>query len=219
MRRTMGTIDPFTVMGDVKRLQLQINVLVASLPASMQLSEANLQTYFGTPEWPAFIMIHTWVYQLYFDLYRFSVPGHREAATWEILSTLTPDYVQECQYQAVAAAITMARLWETCQGMMTRRPRGVAKVIAADHAMPVCIIQNIKVMLITRKHQFFFDLAACSTVPVFRAEAVDDVVLARLVDSNMALLESYQLVMPKVGNMVSSKRKNRGLCGFPSGVK
>jgi len=150
-------------------------------------------------------MLHTWIYQLHYDLNRFSIPGHRESATWELLNLLPPEFVQECQYQAVASEITLARFWESCHRLIKRQPRGLVQIMAADSSMPVCMIQNIKILLIARQHRFFFDIRSLSTIPAFRDEPVDDAVLAGLVGSNLALLDEYQKVMPKVGDMVSSK--------------
>ena len=190
-------------MEDINRLQGQLNIVKDSLPDNLQVSDVSLRYYCGHPEWPAFIMLHTWIFQLHLDLYRFALPGIREQAHSELFRALPQGFLINAQYQAIAFAIVLSRFWESSLSLMRSLSPSQEQLLTADHVLPPCIIQSTKILLLARQYSMFFDLRACSTVPAFRDEPADDTHLERLVKSNMALLDSLVDVMPKVKIMVS----------------
>lgn len=193
--------EPSSVMGDIQKLQAKLNTIKDALPDNVQVTEINIQRFYGTPEWSTYFMVHTWMFQLHLDLYRFSLPGIREQATDDLLRCLPPDFLAKCRCQAIAFAVTLARFWESCRAVMAQHPQGRHAIITADFALGVCVIQCTKILLIARQYRMFFDLQANSTVPPFRNDVVDDAILAGLIDSNLALIYHLQRVMPKVEAM------------------
>ncbi|OIW33995.1 hypothetical protein CONLIGDRAFT_204728 [Coniochaeta ligniaria NRRL 30616] len=199
--------EPSSVMGDIQKLQAKLNAVKEALPDNAQVSETNIKRFYGTPEWSTYFMVHTWMFQLHLDLYRFSLPGIREQATGDLLQVLPPDFLAKCHFQAIAFAITLARFWESCRRVMAQHPQGRYAIITADFTIGICVIQCTKVLLITRQYKMFFDLQANSTVPPFRNEVVDDAVLAGLINSNIELLDHLQILMPKIRDMSRDVRE------------
>jgi hypothetical protein len=190
-------------MADIQKLQAKLNTIKEALPDHVQVREANIQRFYGTPEWSTYFTIHTWMFQLHLDLYRFCLPGIREQASNDLLRALPPDFLAKCRCQAIAFAITLARFWESCRREMARHPQSRHSIITADYTLGVCAIQCTKILLIARQYRMFFDLQAHSTVPPFRNEVVDDAVLAGLIDSNTTLMDHLQIFMTKIRAMVS----------------
>jgi hypothetical protein len=199
-------------MQDIVRLQAKINAIKEALPENLQISETNIQRFYGTLEWTPYLMLYTWIFQLHLDLYRFSLPGIREQATSDLLRVLPPEFVDMCRYQAISFAITLGRFWESCQGVVNRHSQMDTPVITADSALPSCAIHCTKILLIARQYRMFFDLQTHSTVPPFRNEPVDDTVLAGLIESNLALLDNCARFMPNVGSMVRTLKNNTHIC-------
>jgi hypothetical protein len=75
-------------------------------------------------------------------------------------------------------------------------------VLTADHVLSTCVMACTKIILVARQYRMFFDLQAHSTVPPFRVEEMDDAVLARLIESNVAILDQAEKVMPRIKSMV-----------------
>ncbi|KAK3940478.1 hypothetical protein QBC46DRAFT_434535 [Diplogelasinospora grovesii] len=195
-------VEPSMVMEDVNRLQFEMDRISESIPGTLQLSHGNIKHQYTTTDWPAFLMLHTWIFQLHVDLYRFALPGIRERATDELFHVLPQDFLVRAQFQAIAFAVVLARFWETALDLMAHQPySALIDLVAADHILPTCVIQSTKILLVARQYQRLFDLRSNSTVPPFRNEAVNDAALATLVESNMALLDTYCRVMPKVDEM------------------
>lgn len=191
-------------MSEIQTLQTKLNTVKEALPDHVQATEANIQRFYGTPEWSTYFMVHTWIFQLHLDLYRFSLPGIREQASSDLLQAIPPDFLSKCRCQAIAFAITLARFWESSQRVMAHRPQKSYTILTADFAIGICVIQCTKILLIARQYRMFFDLQAHSTVPPFRNEVVDDVVLASLIDSNISVMDHLQRFMVKIRNMVST---------------
>jgi hypothetical protein len=197
-----GRPEASTVMEDIGRLQCRINQVKESLPDSLQISEINIQRQYGTPEWSNYLMLHTWIFQLHVDLYRFSLLGIREQATDDLLRMLPQGFLEKSRCQAIAFAITLAKFWESCMGFMNQQPQGPLAVLTADHVLSTCVMACTKIILVARQYRMFFDLQAHSTVPPFRVEEMNDAVLVRLIESNVAILDQAEKVMPRIANMV-----------------
>ncbi|KAH8879854.1 hypothetical protein GQ53DRAFT_853055 [Thozetella sp. PMI_491] len=192
--------EPSTIIEDINRLQNQLDTIKNSLPEPIQMSDTNIRRHYGSNEWATFVMLHTWIFQLHLDLYRFGLPGIREQAASDVLRYLPQSFLATARFQAVAFAVVVSRFWETSaafQGTGT----GPQQLLTADHALPACVIQSTRILMVAKQYRIFFDLHARSTVPPFRNEAFDDGAIATLIESNMAILEPYYKVMPNVEQM------------------
>ncbi len=212
---TMGPTDsraprpePSAIIEDISRLQRRLDLVKESLPESTGLSDSNIRRHCGLASWAAFIMLHTWIFQLHLDLYRFALPGIREQATTDLLRLLPVPFLATARSQAVGFAVVLSRFWQTSSAVQSS-VNGAPGLLAADHVFPACVIQSTKILLIAKQNRIFFDLRAHSTVPLFRSEAFDDAAIEGLVESNMAILEPYYKVMPKVEKMVRRERPRR----------
>jgi hypothetical protein len=191
-------------MGEIQKLQARLNAIKEVLPDHMQVTEVNIGKFYGSSEWSTYLMVHTWIFQLHLDLYRFSLPGIREQASNDLLRLLPQDFLAKCRCQAIAFAITLARFWESCRREMASHVAKSYCTLTADFSIGICVIQCTKILLIARQYRFFFDLQAHSTVPPFRNEMVNDAALAGLIDSNISLMDHLQRAMTKIRGMVST---------------
>ncbi|KAG8165686.1 hypothetical protein KVR01_004238 [Diaporthe batatas] len=192
------------VMSLVNRLQSQLVVFRTTLPEEFLLTDANINRFLNSPWGPSFIMLHTLSHVLHIDLYRFTVPGIREAASPDLLEELPNDFVYKSQRQAVGYAVSLARFLRVLQLIVARRPPGTSteELLTVDEMFAIYVVQPTKILLAARRHRLFNDLES-STAPLARPEAVDDAALAALVQSNMQLISRFARFFPRVLEIVS----------------
>ncbi|KAJ2896128.1 hypothetical protein MKZ38_005852 [Zalerion maritima] len=189
-------LEPSQVMEDINKLQLKISSLGESLPVSMRLSDQSLQMYFASSERTSFVMLHTWIGHLYVDLYRFSLPDIREQASPELLRNLPPEFVSKSQKQAVAHAIGLSKLWEHMFHLLSSSSSSL--LLSTDYMVAVCIFHTTQILFSARKHMLYTNLNENSTAPLWRDESVDDSVIDRLVQSNMAVMRPMADIIPRI---------------------
>lgn len=191
------------IMQDVLHLRKKLVDLNAALPETFKDSDANIRRHLGTPEWTPFVMFHTWLYTLYTDLHRFSLPGIRERAAQELVTMFTTDFIQTSRKQAVGYAVSLARFWQTLRLHVANRGPGVESMVTADFMAMTCLAQNTKLLIVARQYRLYHGLQQ-STAPLRSDKDLDDTEIAVLMESNMAALGEFRYILPEYNNKVVS---------------
>ncbi len=79
-------MEASAVLDQINRLQLQLDIVRSLFPRIRGCRRTAFATTAGSKDWGAFFMLHTWMFQVHIDLYRFALPGIREQATAELLA-------------------------------------------------------------------------------------------------------------------------------------
>lgn len=194
-------LEPSQVMEDVNKLQLKISGFVESLPMVLRLSDNTIEQYFQSGDRPSFVMLHTWIGQMYIDLYRFSLPGLDEQTSPELLAKLPADFIKKSQKQAIAHAISLARFWEHMQHRIQMEFN--TSIITTDSTLAICVVQCTNVLVSARKYDLYKQLCANSTAPLWRAEEVTTDIIERLINSNLRVIQHLAHCIPRIRTFVS----------------
>lgn len=189
-------LEPSQVMEDVNKLQLKISGFVESLPMVLRLSDNTIEQYFQSGDRPSFVMLHTWIGQMYIDLYRFSLPGLDEQTSPELLAKLPADFIKKSQKQAIAHAISLARFWEHMQHRIQMEFN--TSIITTDSTLAICVVQCTNVLVSARKYDLYKQLCANSTAPLWRAEEVTTDIIERLINSNLRVIQHLAHCIPRI---------------------
>lgn len=115
-------LEPSQFLDQVNKLQNVLLNFNQSLPETLKVSDTAIERYVESSACGSFIMLHTTFWELYIDLYRFSIPGLREEASAEVAKQLPPDFVVKSQKQAVGYAVSLSRFWRSAQAIIMKRP-------------------------------------------------------------------------------------------------
>lgn len=123
------------LLKNVNQLQTALVKFQQSLPPSLKVADqATINNWINSPQCSSFFILHSTYWELHIDLYRFSVPGLREAMTPDIERGLPPDFVVKSQKQAVGYAVCLSRFWQIVQDIVAQRPYvdGTESLITVD---------------------------------------------------------------------------------------
>ena len=95
----------------VEGLVSELDDFAASLPASFQFSEKNLQLRAYSPRLCPYILIHIWLRQCYCELYRVTVDGLQDNPSPESLSNLDPNFINFCHWQCYEQAKALSAIF------------------------------------------------------------------------------------------------------------
>lgn len=191
-------LEASQVINRVNLLQSTLTNFNQSLPENLKFSSSSINRWVNSPEGGSFILLWTTFWELYIDLYQFSIPGLEEEADPELARQLPVEFMVHSQKQAVAYAITLSRFWRSVQEIVAMRPlvNGTERLQTVDQTMVYQIIQSTKVLLAARKHGLFQDLEEGSTAPLIRQEPVTNEALDALIQSNMGLFDQFEYYYP-----------------------
>ncbi|KAF3770509.1 hypothetical protein M406DRAFT_66909 [Cryphonectria parasitica EP155] len=176
-------LEPSQFLNQVSKLQQMLLTFSQSLPEYLKVSDiGTVQRWFNSPQRGSFVMLYTTFWELYIDLYRFSVPGLREQASAEIAKQLPSDFVVSSQKQAVGYAICLSRFWRCGQAVADQKPwvDGRERLLTVDQTL----------------HRLYDNLVEGSSAPLIRQEVVNDDTLAALIQSNMKLFDAFAVFFP-----------------------
>lgn len=123
------------LLRNVNQLQTALVKFNQNLPESLKVADqATINRWFDLPECSSFFILHSTYWELHIDLYRFSVPGLREAMASEVERGLPREFVVQSQKQAVGYAVCLSRFWEYVQEIVAKRPYvdGTERLITID---------------------------------------------------------------------------------------
>lgn len=175
------------------------------LPEAVQLSDRSIRMVWSSTERPAFIMLHTHLCQLFIDLYSFSVPDQPQEGSPELVRSLPRDFIQKCQKQAVAHAVSQARFWQNLATVMKEDPVTRSQpFLVADFMFVVCAAQVIRILASARRNHLWGDLGEHSTAPLlWRNEVVTAEVIDSLAGSTLAIARPIAELYPMTRSLVS----------------
>jgi hypothetical protein len=199
-------VRPSEIMHNTEQLRKQLVNLNAALPDSLKDTDKNIERHWKKPAWTSFVMFHTWLYCLFTDLHRFALPDLREKASVVVMNGLTEQFIFSCQRQAVGYSISMARLWQTLRHRRDSRSNqtaGVDRMIVTDWMAPVCLIQIIRILLVTRKHGLWRGVAEVTTAPLRNSNKhIDGAEVQELLECTLECLEDFLAMKPDLEPMV-----------------
>lgn len=129
------------LLKNVNQLQTALVKFQQSLPPSLNVADqATINSWINSPQCSSFFILHSTYWELHIDLYRFSIPGLREAMAPEVERGLPPDFVVKSQKQAVGYAVCLSRFWQFIQDIALQRPYvdGTERLITVDFPV-VCL--------------------------------------------------------------------------------
>lgn len=198
--RLGGIPGPGELIELIDGLQRLLWKFSQGLPPHLRLSRQNLEMFITRPERSAFIMLHTWLYQVHVSLYSFALPDVQERATPDVLCELPPEYVDKCQKQAVAHAISLVQFWNIAQDLI--RQSNTSKMLTADWIVGVCASHCCNVLHTARRHSLYPNLQEHLSAYMWTRKQVSDASLYSLVRSVVGLLESMRPYFPRIGPLV-----------------
>lgn len=140
-RRDQQQKPSSVLLRNVNQLQSALAKFNQNLPECLKVADqATIKRWFDLPECSSFFILHSTYWELHIDLYRFSVPGLREAMASEVERGLPRDFVVQSQKQAVGYAVCLSRFWESVQEIVAERPYvdGTERLITIDFPV-VCL--------------------------------------------------------------------------------
>lgn len=179
------------------KLQERLDSFYWSLPAHLALSERSLFSHSSTPEFTAYISLHTWFFQSYCDLFRICLPGvSRESVTPSFLANAPGGFVTQWQCLAVSFAWVMATTW---QRLLDMKNTGALKFpggfVPLGPTGCVSIHQCTKILLTARRYTLYAGLVdPISHEPIF----IDDETIDKLCWKNVSFLDHLASVAPIV---------------------
>lgn len=92
-------------LSKLQALEYELEVLQLSLPPGSTFTAKNVFLRSYTPECTMFVMFHVWWHQCHCDLYRFTIPGFREALPMDELEHLPPAFSSHCRKKCLEHAL------------------------------------------------------------------------------------------------------------------
>jgi hypothetical protein len=203
------------VMEDINRLQSELARFGSSLPEELKLSNHSIANFMHSSDRPGFVMLHTWLCQLYVELYRFALPGMQCQVARDIVRSLPKEFVIKSQKQAVAHALSLARFWETVQQQSPGINDTGELVVSGDYMITPSIAQCSKVLLIALKYNLYTDLSEHSTAPLWRNEPASEASIRAIIEKNVQLLEPWTKIIPGTNAMVRLNSSRQLTTRFP----
>lgn len=134
-RRDQQHTPSSVLLRNVNQLQIALSRFQESLPSSLKVADqTKINEWINTPQCSSFFVLHSTYWELHIDLYRFSIPGLREAMAHEVEQGLPRDFVVHSQKQAVGYAVCLSRFWQFVQDIVAQRPYvdGTERLITVD---------------------------------------------------------------------------------------
>lgn len=182
-------------LGPLLKLQEQMDSFYRSLPVHFALSERALFSHSSTPEFMAYISLHTWYFQACCDLFRVCLPGvSRESLPACFLANAPEGFVTQWQCLAVSFAWRMSTTW---QRLLDMKSTGALKFsggfVPLGPAGCVSIYQCTKILLTARRYKIYAGLID----PVSREPiSIDDETVEKFCWKNVSFLDDLALVAP-----------------------
>ncbi|PSR83637.1 hypothetical protein BD289DRAFT_279527 [Coniella lustricola] len=192
-------IETSHFLKQVVQLQSTLLNFNQTLPAVLKVSDPTvIERWVNTTDCGSFVMMYTVFWELYIDLYRFSIPGLREEASAEFAKQLPPDFVEKSQKQAVGYAVSLSQFWRSAQAVVLSRPwvNGRERLLTVDQTLILHVIQVTKVLLAARQHHLYDNLEELSSAPSVVKEVVNDDTLMALIQSNLKIFDAFAVFFP-----------------------
>ncbi|VUC31110.1 unnamed protein product [Clonostachys rosea] len=103
--------NPEESHGELEDLQRRLDEWEKHLPEELKLSRSTLLLLVHSDDGSPFVILHTHWLQSQCDLYRFLIPGIREAVSRDCFERTPPDYISYCQEACLDRAIRLCDLW------------------------------------------------------------------------------------------------------------
>ncbi|KAL4913652.1 hypothetical protein BDW62DRAFT_159093 [Aspergillus aurantiobrunneus] len=107
-RKGNSPADSRTAM---EALQVELNSFERNLPAELKLTPQRLVVMGHSREAGAYAGLHALWMMCHCDLYRFCVPGIREAVSKDALAQTPPHFIEFCQQACMGTAVRLCGLW------------------------------------------------------------------------------------------------------------
>lgn len=114
--------SPESSREELHALEAELIAFGSQLPSDLQLQAERLTFMAQSRDAHGYFIMHTTRLQCYCDLYRFLVPGIREAVSKEAFDTTPPSYVSYCQRQCLVYAAELCSLWSSIYGICQAKP-------------------------------------------------------------------------------------------------
>lgn len=95
---------------ELKSLEEELGALHRTLPPGSIFTTKNLFLRAYTPRRTTFVMFHIWMHQCHCDLYRFTIPGFREALPADELRSLPTAFTSYCRRQCLKHALGVSKV-------------------------------------------------------------------------------------------------------------
>lgn len=95
----------------MESLQEELDRFERNLPTELKLNSERLALMVHSDESAKYVALWVHWMQCHCDLYRFCVPGIREAISKEVLAQTSPDFIAHCQRQCLRMAIRLCDFW------------------------------------------------------------------------------------------------------------
>lgn len=93
-----------------------------TLPPDLKLDSKRLMIMCHSDDARSYILLHTLLYLCRCDLFRFLIPGIREAVSAEALQLTPRPYIDYCQQRCLESAVWSCEFWSHVYHAETRRP-------------------------------------------------------------------------------------------------
>lgn len=104
-------VSPVESRGQLFALEEELESFKSSLSPDLHLTDERLAIMAHSRDASGYFMLHSIWIQGYLDLYRFLIPGIREAANKEAIGATPAEYVNYCQRQCLDRAGQMIDMW------------------------------------------------------------------------------------------------------------
>ncbi|KAI5465538.1 hypothetical protein BGZ63DRAFT_107242 [Mariannaea sp. PMI_226] len=189
-------IEPSRVMSSINAFQNELSYINASLPECLRLNHRNIDHAMSSEYSTGYVFIHTCLASIHMDLYSFCLPGLREQVSPELLRKLPREFIAKSQKQAVAHALTLARLCDTLQRRIDSGAAGSMKLVGCS-SMVKFTTQCLRFLLTAMQHGLYQDLADHTTAPLWRNEPADEVHIRELIGSLLKISKQWCQIIPR----------------------
>jgi hypothetical protein len=104
----------------MRSLDSDLRTFRESLPDDLQENNSRLNLVHHTGDLRNYLSLHTILHLCRCDLYRFLIPGIREAISQEAFAQTPPGYVELCQHECLKSAIKLCDLWSQVYSLESR---------------------------------------------------------------------------------------------------
>ncbi|CAI4213661.1 unnamed protein product [Parascedosporium putredinis] len=113
--------SPFVSREELCALDEELVLFKTTLPDELETDDAQLKLMCHSSEARTYVMLHSTIHLCRCDLYRFLVPGIREAVSSEAMENTPPEYIDHCQRQCLGSALSLCDLWSKLYHLETDR--------------------------------------------------------------------------------------------------
>lgn len=113
--------SPFVSREELCALDEELVLFKTTLPDELETDDAQLKLMCHSSEARTYVMLHSTIHLCRCDLYRFLIPGIREAVSSEAMENTPPEYIDHCQRQCLGSALSLCDLWSKLYHLQTDR--------------------------------------------------------------------------------------------------